>query len=141
VNTRMICLAGLLAILTFVPGLAAQSKDGIVRGTVQDERKNLIPGVQATLTNTETKATHKIKTTESGEYRFDVPAGTYEFSAELPGFKTVKVSKITVKENESVRMDTLTMSTLSMSSDRVPIQRGVIPIPLAPKVEPPSNRL
>lgn len=82
-----------------------------------------------------------VKTNESGEYTFDVPAGIYEVSAELLGFNPVKVSKVGVKENESTLMGTLTLSTQTFSNDRIPLQRDVVPIPLGPISEPASNRL
>jgi phosphatidate phosphatase APP1 len=127
----------LLVVLTLAPKLSAQSENGTIRGNVQDQMAASLPGVKITATNTKTKETYKATTNESGEYRLAVAIGIYEISAELPGFSSVKVSNVTVKENESTGMATLTMKNGGTPSD---IQRVVIPIPLAPEVQP-SNRL
>jgi hypothetical protein len=136
---RKICLILMLMVFAQVAVLSAQSKGGTVRGTVQDERKTLLPSVQITLTNPETKATFRIQSNEAGEYRFEVPPGTYEVSAELLGFKLLKVPNIGVKENETTRIDPLTLTIDNKA--QVPVQRDVVPIPLAPRLGPSSNRL
>jgi hypothetical protein len=121
---RKAWLALMLTVLALGTGLTAQSKTGTVRGDVKDQERRFIPGVQITLTNTESKATYRVQTNESGEYKLDVPAGTYEISAVLPGFNSARVSDVAVKENESIRMSTLTL-TLN-------VWGPVIPIPLGP---------
>jgi hypothetical protein len=128
----------LLLILTCVAELAAQSENGTIRGTVRDPQAVLLPGVKITATNAKTKETYKASSNESGDYRLTVPPGTYEIDVELPGFSSVKLSNVTVKQNESTGLATL---TLRISNDAVDIQRHVIPIPLAPPITQPSKRL
>jgi hypothetical protein len=138
VDMRKVCVAVLLVIFTVAPELTAQSKTGTIRGTVRDEQRVLFPGVQVTLINVETKATYRTRTNESGEYKLDVPVGVYEVRAELSGFNALKVSNVRVNENESTKMDPL---TLTVKNYYIPLQRSVVPIPLDPTPEPFSDRL
>ena len=131
-NIRSICLTGLLAILTVVPGLTAQSVTGTIRGSVKDPAKHRIPGAHVTATNTETKTTYKTISNDSGEYKFDVPAGVYEVSAELLGFNPVKVSNVKVREKKTTQMIALTLSVKTSGPGLTP--------PLVILPDPPSNR-
>src|SRR4051812_39002970 len=90
--------------------LVAQSKNGKVVGIVRDPSKAAIPGVQVTLTNIETNAVLKIVSNESGEYRFDAPAGRYEIKADLPGFRSVKIANLRIDESSTMQMAPLEMT-------------------------------
>src|SRR5688572_6443242 len=82
-------------------------------GTVEDSSKALIPGVTITLLNTGTGVTTVQITNESGVYTFpSVPAGTYNVTAALPGFKTavqsgVQVTLAAVKVNFTLEVGQL----------------------------------
>ena len=74
-----------------------------------DETGALIPGVTITLSNLEKNDVKKGVSNQRGEYAFEtLDAGQYELKAELPGFVTLIVGPIQLKENESLRFD-LTM--------------------------------
>ena len=121
-------------IAAFVVGVNAQSNSGTLLGTVRDATKVLIPGVQITLTNLQTRQTYKNKTNESGEYKFEIPAGLYSVTAELPGFVTVALADVRV--NQAVkRLDPITLA-VDRNSRPPSVERGVIPIPLAPTTTP-----
>ena len=82
----------LLSVLLLLAGLAvnvyAQTGNASLGGTVQDSSKALIPGVSITAKNVDTGVTNLQITNESGAYSLPVlQPGTYEVSAELPGFK------------------------------------------------------
>src|SRR5215831_5941169 len=66
----------------------AQTGNASLGGIVQDPSSALIPGVSVTARNVDTAVTVTQVTNESGVYNFPVlQPGTYEVSAELPGFK------------------------------------------------------
>jgi len=68
--------------------LAAQTGLGIVRGTVQDVSKAVIPNVKVTLTNTATGVVRTSDTNNAGIYYFgSVPIGPYTMTVETAGFK------------------------------------------------------
>jgi len=77
-----------LASLLFAAPLAAQTGLGVVRGTVQDASKAIIPNVKVTLTNADTGVVHETQTNTSGIYYFGaVEIGKYSLVAEAQGFK------------------------------------------------------
>jgi hypothetical protein len=83
-------------------GLAAQSKNGTIRGVVTDESKQVLPGVTVTLINVDTKAAVKTITNEKGEYKFETPAGTYTVGAYLRGFENINYLSFKLKDSETV---------------------------------------
>ncbi|HLM98103.1 MAG TPA: TonB-dependent receptor [Bryobacteraceae bacterium] len=77
-----------MASLLFAAPLAAQTGLGVVRGTVQDASKAIIPNVKVTLTNADTGVVHETQTNTSGIYYFGaVEIGKYSLVAEAQGFK------------------------------------------------------
>src|SRR5437879_13455794 len=68
--------------------LAAQTGLGIVRGTVQDVSKAVIPGAKVSLTSASTGAVRSAESSSVGIYYFGaVPIGSYTLEVEAPGFK------------------------------------------------------
>ncbi|MCX6621681.1 MAG: TonB-dependent receptor, partial [Acidobacteria bacterium] len=68
--------------------LAAQTGLGVVRGTVQDATKAVMPKAKVDLSNTQTGVLRSSETNEAGLYYFSgVPVGTYKLSATSAGFK------------------------------------------------------
>lgn len=66
----------------------AQVTTATVRGTVKDPSGAILPGVIITAKQVETGIARTAITDDSGEYRISsLPPGSYEVSAELPGFK------------------------------------------------------
>ena len=80
----------LILLLTVTTGTAsAQLTTGTIAGTITDETGALLPGVDVTLTNTDTGLTRGLVSNEVGRYEApNLPVGTYEATAELPGFGT-----------------------------------------------------
>lgn len=119
-----------LVILALAPWIPAQSTNGTIRGIIRDASKAKIPGVQVTLTNLETKAVLKTRSDVFGEYRFEVPPGEYELTADLPGFSPLKIPNVRLKDSETIQLEfTLT------------IKPRVLTIPLAPEPDLPPARL
>ena len=76
-----------MALFAAATAALAQTYQGTLRGSVRDAQ-GVIPGVEVTLTNEETKrGAHRV-TNEGGEYVFpSVLPGTYTVRAELPGLQ------------------------------------------------------
>src|SRR5437773_3782667 len=69
------------------PGLA-QTGNGVIRGTVLDASKAIVPGAQVTITNQNTNIASKTQTNEVGIYYLGaVQPGPYTVVVELTGFK------------------------------------------------------
>ena len=91
----------------FVSGIAfAQGDRGTVTGTVNDASGAVLPGVSIAATNIETGSRYDTVSTETGNYTLvQLPVGTYELTAELPGFKKYVQQGIRVPVAQTVRID------------------------------------
>lgn len=96
--------------LSIATQIAAQSNNGAIRGVVRDLAKNVIPGVELTLTKTDTKKVYKVTTTGAGAYQFDVPEGVYELRTYLPGFEVATESNLNFKGFENARTGSRTQT-------------------------------
>src|ERR1019366_5309352 len=80
-------IALIIAPLVGVLPLAAQTSS--LQGVVSDAQGAIIPGAVVTLTNTETSATRKEVSGDTGVYRIlQVLPGPYKIEVQKPGFKT-----------------------------------------------------
>jgi len=71
-----------------------------ISGTVQDPTGALIPGVEVTVTQTETGANRLAVTNETGSYVLtSLPLGPYQLEAVLPGFQTFIQTGIVLQVN------------------------------------------
>src|SRR5690349_610618 len=94
---------GVLA-LCAVP-LAAQTGLGIVRGTVQDASKAVVPNAKITLHNTATGIERAAESNSSGIYYFEsLPVGPYKLAVEANGFKKWE-GTLTVQAGQTVIID------------------------------------
>src|SRR5262249_23875067 len=84
----------------------AQSDRGTITGTISDPTSAVIPGASVVATNTETGVRYETISTETGNYTLgQLPAGTYQLSVELPGFKKYLRQGITVLVAQTLRID------------------------------------
>jgi hypothetical protein len=91
--------------LASVPAFA-QSDRGTLTGTVSDTTGAVIPGVSIVATSTETSARYETVSTETGNYTLpQLPAGVYQLTAELPGFKKYVRQGINVLIAQTLRLD------------------------------------
>src|SRR2546421_11099600 len=82
-------------------------------GSVSDSSGRAIAGAKITAVDTATLDRYTAVTNQDGNYRIDfVRVGTYDVSAEFPGFATVRHSGSIVTTNQIVRND----FTLSLGS-------------------------
>ena len=67
----------------------AQTTTGTILGTVTDETGGVLPGVDITLTNTDTGASRTVVSDDEGRYRSpNLSLGNWEVQAALTGFQT-----------------------------------------------------
>ena len=60
-----------------------------ISGTVRDQSGALLPGVELTVTQTDTGLVRSLVTNETGSYSVpNLPVGPYRLEAALPGFRT-----------------------------------------------------
>ena len=103
-------LSGVLAILLSVSiasvSASAQSADARLGGTVADATGALIPGVSVTARNVGTGIINESITNETGSYQFpSLQTGTYEVTAELPGFQMQRFTDVLLGGGEQVRLN------------------------------------
>ena len=93
--------------LLLASGLAfGQSDRGTITGTLSDATSALVPGAAVVATNTQTGTRYETVSTETGNYTLSqLPAGMYQLSAELPGFKKYVRQGITVLVAATLRID------------------------------------
>jgi hypothetical protein len=76
-----------LLFLTVVTAFA-QSDRGTITGTVSDPAGAVVAGAAIEARNTETGAVYPVAASNTGNYTIaEVPAGTYEVTVTVPGFK------------------------------------------------------
>lgn len=84
----------------------AQSDRGTITGTVTDPAGAFIPNASIEAKNIETGALYQAKSTSTGNYTLaQLPPGTYQISASVPGFKQYVRTGITVLVAQTLRID------------------------------------
>ncbi|HME99052.1 MAG TPA: TonB-dependent receptor [Terriglobia bacterium] len=92
-------LAGLIVFGLAAGDVWAQATAQIA-GTVRDQSGAVLPGVEVTLTQTETGVTRSATTNEAGSYVLsNLPIGPYRLEAALAGFRTFVQTGITLVVN------------------------------------------
>ena len=99
----------------------AQGGNAQLGGFVQDSSKALIPGVTIAAKNVGTSVAQTQITNESGAYSFPgLQPGTYEISAELPGFKKSVQREVSLPYAGQVRLNfTLEVGEVTQSIEVV----------------------
>jgi len=84
----------------------AQTDRGTITGTVSDATGAVIPGVMIEAKSVSTGAVYQAGSSETGNFTLpQLPVGTYELSAVLPGFKRFVRPNIIVGVAQVVRVD------------------------------------
>jgi outer membrane receptor protein involved in Fe transport len=95
-----------LVVLTALAWPARAQVVGQIQGTVSDAQGGVLPGVSLTLRNTETGAVRSTVTESDGQYRLaGLQPGTYSLKAELQGFATVEVERMTITIGLQLQQD------------------------------------
>src|SRR5881296_2042946 len=102
---RTIAIIAALCLLSPIY-IAAQTSNATLGGTVSDATGALIPGVTITATNTGTGIVTTVLTNEAGAYQFaSLQTGSYQVTAELPGFQTQTRSGVALGVSQQVRLN------------------------------------
>ena len=73
-----------------------------ISGTVKDQSGAVLPGVEVTVTQTQTGTTRSAVTNETGSYLLsNLPIGPYRLEAGLPGFRTIVQTGIVLQVGSS----------------------------------------
>jgi hypothetical protein len=94
---------------------SAQEQRGSIEGVVKDSSGGLLPGVTVSATSPALVGAAAAVTDERGVYRFPaLRPGVYEVSAELQGFRLVKVQDIELQLGQLLKVDlTLTVASVT----------------------------
>ena len=109
-----ILFAAALLCVAWQADLSAQVVNATLGGTITDETGALIPGAEASATNTDTGISSTVVSNETGTYRFaSLRPGPYEVSASLPGFQT-QTFQLTLTSAQQIDRDfTLQVGTIT----------------------------
>src|SRR5690242_14019643 len=92
--------------LVFAACALAQSDRGTITGTVADPAGAVVPSAPIEVRNTETGIVYQAAASTTGNYTLaQLPAGTYELSVSVAGFKKYLRQNITVEVAQTVRID------------------------------------
>jgi len=97
-------------LLSFFLGAAiamwAQSDRGTITGTVSDPAGAVVAAAAVDARNTETGAVYQAASSATGNYTVaEVPAGTYELSVTVPGFKKLVRPGLIIQAAQTIRVD------------------------------------
>jgi hypothetical protein len=109
--------AAFILLLALASPAAAQITTGTIAGTVKDAQGGVMPGATVTLIS-DTRGTTSIPvvTSASGDFVFaNVAADTYTIQVEMPSFKTLKRSGVTVSPGSRAALGDLTIEVGGMS--------------------------
>src|SRR4026207_213386 len=92
----------LLALLVIADRSVWAQATAQIAGTVRDQSGAVLPGVEVTVTQTDTAVTRTALTNETGSYVLsNLPIGPYRMEAGLPGFRTFVQTGIVLEVNSS----------------------------------------
>src|SRR6516225_9290272 len=104
-SNRPSTLALAFVILISTTAVFAQSNQGTITGTISDPAGAVIPAAQISVRNSETGVVYQGGTSNTGNYVIPVPAGTYEITVTVPGFKKFVESNVPVVVATDTRKD------------------------------------
>src|SRR5690348_4689443 len=87
-------------------GLFGQSDRGTITGTVADSAGAVIASANVEARNTETGAASPVASSTTGNYTIaNLPAGTYELTVTVPGFKKLIRPGLIIQAAQTIRVD------------------------------------
>jgi len=103
---RLMTFLALVGLLSVPAITLAQVEQGTITGRVFDEGGGVVPGATVTITQTSTGSVRETITNTAGQYTVPyLPAGTYEVTAALTGFRTARVTDVSVRIGLTATVD------------------------------------
>src|SRR6476660_7779062 len=103
---RSLLVAGFSCFFSLV--LFAQSDRGTITGTVADPAGSVVAGAPIEIRNVETGVVSRAASSATGNYTLaQLPAGQYELSVTVPGFKKYLRQSLTVGVAQTFRVDVI----------------------------------
>ncbi len=100
------CLCMGLFLCALASGAAWAQATAQISGTVKDASGAVLPGVEITITQTDTRVSRNTVTNETGLYVLpELAVGPYRLEAALPGFRTYVQTGIVLQVNSSAVID------------------------------------
>jgi len=101
---RLLCLLILLCVCTF--SLFAQAGAGTITGIVSDPTGSVVSNASVEAKNVETGNVYRATSTDTGNYTIpQLPAGRYELSVNVSGFKKYDRQNLTLAVTQVMRLD------------------------------------
>src|SRR6266446_2894238 len=100
---RSLTLFALLFAIAFTA--FAQTDRGAITGTIADPAGAVVASAPIEVRNVETGAVYQVGSSATGNYTVQVPAGTYEVTVNVPGFKKYVRQNIAVPVAQTLRID------------------------------------
>src|SRR5579884_2703056 len=98
---RSVLVLSLLATLAF-----AQSDRGVITGTITDPQGAVIANAPVQARNQNTGLPYEAQSTATGNYSLsELPAGNYEITVAVPGFKKYTRQGLAVQAAQTYRID------------------------------------
>src|SRR5258708_24241777 len=95
-----------LCLMLLALALFAQGDRGTITGTVADPAGAVVAGAPVEARNTGTGVVYQTETTTTGNYTLaQLPAGTYEISLTVSGFKKFNRSNLAIQVAQVLRVD------------------------------------
>ena len=118
-------IGAILCVLIASTAVWAQATAGAqVSGTVTDESGNTVPGVEITVTQSETGLTRTAVSSAEGNYLFpNLPIGPYQLQAKKQGFKTSNQTGIVLQVNSNPEINV--KLTVGAVTDSVEVTSGI----------------
>src|SRR5712692_3797957 len=99
-------VTGLACFFLFSVAVFAQSDRGTTTGTIADPAGAVVAGAKVEARNVDTGTPYEVASTGTGNYTLSqLPAGTYEVSIAVPGFKRFVRQNIVVQVAGTLRVD------------------------------------
>src|SRR5262245_10161388 len=100
---RRVFFVGMLTLAPITSTIWAETASTAqITGSVKDQSGAVLPGVEVTVTQTDTGLKRSVPTDETGSYVLtNLPVGPYRLEAALPGFRTYVQTGIVLQVNSN----------------------------------------